>query len=84
MARKTIEVKVVLERANTFLAAADSFTKEGIDPASQRFGLIALLENILFGTGNYEGFRYQQSELKEDGTLRDGHDDSRRWYYGEQ
>jgi hypothetical protein len=51
MARKTIEVGKVLRIANTFLAAKNTRPDE-------REGVAALLETMLFETGNYQGFRY--------------------------
>lgn len=82
MARKTINVATVVERANTFLAAPDSFTIDGLDPRSQRLGVCGLLESILHETGNYAGFRYQTTEWDEGTTaLRADYDDSRRIYF---
>lgn len=51
MARKTIEVGKILNMANTFLAAQNTRDDE-------REGVCALVEAILFETGNYQGFRY--------------------------
>lgn len=82
MSRKTIEVGKVVERANTFLAAPDSFSIEGLDPHSQRLGVAGLLESILHETGNYKGFNYLSSEWDgEKQELRQGYDESRRRYY---
>jgi len=51
MARKTVEVGKILRMANAFLAAENT-------TADEREGVAAILEAILFETGNYEGFRY--------------------------
>jgi hypothetical protein len=69
MARKTIEVGKMLKMANAFLAAKNT-------TADEREGVCALLEAVLFETGNYEGFRY----LAVEGTtyVEDG---SRRFYF---
>ena len=68
MARKTVNVKQVVESANKILT--DS-------PASStdiRFGVIGLLEQVLFDSDQYHGFQFV------DGNK--GHtDDSRRVYY---
>ena len=71
MARKTIEVGKILKMANAFLAAKNT-------TADEREGVCALLETVLFETGNYMGFRYLEgSDYPEefDGL------GSRRYYY---
>jgi hypothetical protein len=76
MARKTVSVEYVKERANTFLATSDD------SMAGMRRGMAALLESVLFETGNYKGFRYLSTEWDESTeTLREGYDDTRREYH---
>lgn len=54
-ARKTINVSTVLKMANSFLAAENT-------TADEREGVAAMLEGILFETGNYAGFRYLDND----------------------
>lgn len=72
-ARKTIRVEAVKDRVNTMLEVQTS-------PDARR-AVALLLESVLLATDNYRGFKYQSSEINEDGTLRDGYDDTRRRYY---
>jgi hypothetical protein len=74
MGRKTIEVCDVLESANKFLAAKDS-TPDG------REAVLNMLESILFATGNYDGFRYLELEMHEDGSVLTLGSGSRREYF---
>ena len=71
MARKTIEVGKVLKMANTFLAARNTTPDE-------REGVCALMEAMLFETGNYEGFRYLENVYNETDFQSDG---TRRFYF---
>jgi len=71
MARKTIEVGKVLRMVNTFLAAKNTRPDE-------REGVAAILEAVLFETGNYEGFRYLENEH---GELDFASDGTRRVYF---
>jgi len=82
-ARKTIAVEDVRDMVNRALAFPDTFHRvEGMTPEqAMRIGVASLMEQILHATGNYRGFGYLVSELTEDGTLREGHDDSRRRYF---
>lgn len=67
MARKTIEVGKILKMANAFLAAKNT-------TADEREAVCALLEAVLFETGNYCGYRYLDTdEIAGNGT--------RRYYY---
>jgi hypothetical protein len=69
-ARKTVEVGKVLRMVNSFLAAKNTTDDE-------REGVAALMEAILFETGNYMGFRYlESSDYPEE--VQSG---SRRYYY---
>lgn len=74
MARKTVSVEWVRMRTNMYLATSDPEWKD------QRQGMASLLEAVLFETDNYMGFKYLPSETKEDGTLREDRDDTRREY----
>lgn len=51
VSRKTINVSTILKMANSFLAAENT-------TADEREGVAALMEGILFETGNYAGYRY--------------------------
>lgn len=74
MSRKTVEVSKVLDAANTFLASTDS-TPDG------REAVCALLETVLFETGNYAGFRYLEAEFYESGELKSDGSGSKREYF---
>lgn len=67
MARKTIEVGKILKMANAFLAAKNT-------TADEREGVCAMLETVLFETGNYMGYRYLDTDQIEGNG-------SRRYYY---
>lgn len=74
MARKTIDVSAVKDRANTMLYVQST-------PDARR-AVAVLLESVLMATGNYKGFKYHDTEWDETaGKLRDGYDDTRRYYY---
>jgi hypothetical protein len=66
-ARKTIEVGTLLHRLNYFLANDKGLPEE-------REIMCAFVEGVLFDTGNYQGFRYLDSDDIEG-------DNSRRFYY---
>lgn len=51
MARKTVEVETIRETVNQMLASRETTN-------DAREGAIAVLESVLFSTGNYGGFRY--------------------------
>lgn len=65
--RKTVEVGKLLHRLNYFLASDQSTDEE-------REVMCIFVEGILFDTGNYEGYRY----LETDGI---GSDSTRRLYF---
>ena len=67
VARKTIEVGKMLRMANSFLAAENT-------TADEREGVCALMEAILFETGNYRGYRYLDTDQIEGNG-------SRRFYF---
>ena len=52
MRRKTIRVETVIDWANNYLATSDDQCSE------RRLGVIAMLEKILYETGNYRGYRH--------------------------
>lgn len=54
-ARKTVEVGKVLKIANNFLAAKHT-------TADEREAVAAVMEAILFETGNYRGYAYLPEE----------------------
>ena len=65
--RKTVEVGKMLRMANSFLAAENT-------TADEREGVCALMEAILFETGNYRGYRYLDTDQIEGNG-------SRRFYF---
>jgi hypothetical protein len=67
VARKTVEVGKMLRMANSFLAAENT-------TADEREGVCALMEAILFETGNYRGYRYLDTDQIEGNG-------SRRFYF---
>ena len=65
-ARKTVEVGALLYRLNYFLASDKS-------TAEEREVMCTFVEGILFDTGNYEGYRYLDTDEHvwvTDGTRR--------------
>lgn len=88
MSRKTITVEALLARANKLLNRPEMAHLQGLTPDQAfRRGVTAMLEDFLHQTGNYQGFKYQDSEVlppderKDDGfSLRDGYDETRRIY----
>jgi len=75
MARKTISVEKVREMANAFLANENT-------TADEREGVCALVESVLLETGNYQGFRYLDLKMDEDGNVECLGSGSRRYYFG--
>ena len=64
MARKTIEVGKILKMGNAFLSSHNTTPDE-------REAICAMLEAILFETGNYCGYSYNDtSEIEGNGTRR--------------
>ena len=70
-ARKTVEVGKVLKMANSFLAAEHT-------NADEREAICAMIEGILFETGNYRGYAYLNNESALADPLGAG---SRRHYF---
>lgn len=63
-ARKTVEVGALLYRLNYFLASDKS-------TAEEREVMCTFVEGILHDTGNYEGYRYLDTdEIEGNGTRR--------------
>jgi hypothetical protein len=63
-ARKTVNVGALLYRLNYFLASDKS-------TAEEREVMCSFVEGILFDTGNYEGYRYLDTdEVEGNGTRR--------------
>ena len=63
--RKTVEVGTLLYRLNYFLANAIRST------ADEREVMCQFVEGVLFDTGNYEGFRYLDTdEIEGNGSRR--------------
>lgn len=74
MSRKTLEVGKIIYRVNNYLANPNS-TPDG------REAMIAMLEGVLFDTGNYQGFKYLDLKLDEDGNVETLGCGSRRYYF---
>jgi len=55
MSRKTIEVEKLVQYANEQL-------KYGMTGAAHRGGVTVMIEEVLFRTGNYGGFRFLRSD----------------------
>ena len=63
-ARKTVEVGALLYRLNYFLASDKS-------TAEEREVMCTFVEGVLHDTGNYEGYRYLDTdEIEGNGTRR--------------
>ena len=60
---KTIKVETVLNYANKQLKRTDEFANENF-----KSGIIAMIENVLMETGNYNGYMFLDSEDSEFGT----------------
>ena len=74
MPRKTVSVEAVRQRANLLLGSDTT----GVE---QRWGVIAMIEFVLFETSNYKGFSYLPSEWDEDSAaLKKDYDETRRKY----
>ena len=84
-ARKTVNVKAIIEEANEILATS------AMDP-SFRMGVQRMVETILHSSNNYHGFRYLADYeipygerpgifLNEDGTFSFEHTDKTRVHY---
>jgi hypothetical protein len=71
--RKTIDVAVVLDAANFFIANSPD------EEFAERRATANLLELVLSNSGNYKGFRYLNTS-RVDGELDFG-DETRRHYH---
>lgn len=74
MSRKTVDVDSLRIKANGLFAI------NALDQ-SFRAGVAAIVESVLFETGNYKGYSYLHSELTEDGFLKADYDSYRRFYH---
>lgn len=61
-ARKTVDIQPILDYANGFLSAKGG-TKES------RYGVICMIENILFKANRYRGYRYLDEKQVSDEDL---------------
>lgn len=75
MARKTVEVEWLVEKANYFLKTSEP------EMTAERSGMASLVEAALFKTGNYQGFTFLASEFESPGILKEGYDTTRRQYF---
>ena len=85
--RKTIDVAVVRDKANHYLAHTEDECRvlgwNNADMRSRRMGVASLLETVLLDTGNYHGFGYVRRGGEPEATenIQSGnYDDSRRFY----
>lgn len=62
MPKKTIKVEILREKINRMVAG-----EYGDKP--YREGLLFLLADVLYGTGNYRGYRYLESHEVPEGQL---------------
>ena len=62
--RKTIEVKGMVEWANTQLARTDEYADVGF-----KSGISTMIERILHNANNYQGFMFINNDDSECGTL---------------
>ena len=62
--KKTIEVKGMVEWANTTLARTDEYADIGF-----KIGISSMIERILHNTNNYQGFMFINNDDSECGTL---------------
>ena len=61
--RKTIEVKEILEFANTQLARTDEYADTGF-----KSGICVMIERVLMDTNNYNGYMHLDKDDCEFGT----------------
>lgn len=88
MARKTFAIRPLIDQANHLLSLPDAHGTTRDLNADFRWGVIAMVERVLFDSGNYSGFRYLSSELvgadephvPNTTYLRIGYDETRRAY----
>lgn len=62
--RKTIEVKGMVEWANTQLARTDDYADVGF-----KSGISTMVERVLFNSKNYNGFQFINNDDSEVGTV---------------
>ena len=62
--RKTIEVKGMVEWANTQLARTDEYADVGF-----KSGISTMIERVLFNSKNYNGFQFINNDDSEVGTV---------------
>ena len=76
--RQTINVELVKEKVNTYLAELPTgkTPEETVKYKYLRFGARTVLETILHETGNYKGYAHNDSPF-----VSGVSDDSRRHYY---
>lgn len=85
MARKTVDVKRVLEMSNKALANFDLQNRTFGEESAKgfRLGVIATLETVLHETGNYKGFQFTDPDRQHIGgyLIDNTYDPSIRTYY---
>ena len=62
--KKTIEVKGMVEWANTQLARTDEYADVGF-----KSGISTMVERVLFNSKNYNGFQFINNDDSEVGTV---------------
>ena len=55
--RKTVKVSEIVERMNSTLKNSDFLDKDSTEGKAYREGVCGAIEQILFATGNYQGYR---------------------------
>lgn len=75
--RKTVNVAWLVDKTNQFLATSEP------KMTGERRGMTAVLEAVLFETGQYKGYGYLPSQWNEgELILAEDRDETRRHYYG--
>jgi hypothetical protein len=85
MSRKTVDVAFVVEKANQMLTLPNEHFISDEAAIEFRWGVIGMVESVLFETETYHGFSYQRSEFEMGSdnfhTLKVDYDNSRRIYH---
>jgi len=91
MSRKTIAVAAIIRTANDSLAhiVEEPYEEAPDIGVARRWGIIGMVESVLFATDNYRGYGYLASEFAAEGeptarpgtVLREGYDETRRRYF---
>lgn len=80
--RKTVSVEWLRERINRALAvdAPCQAIRDMTPEEAYRTAMSLVIEDVLFETGNYNGFSYNHVTRYDDGRAPDIHDETKRAY----